>query len=132
LTVHQASNALGGSVQVPSECTTSTADQSDGLYRVSGGAGPLIVHVSWDRQTVTTFELAHSGHANDLDGTTPPRYSRVTVAGVPAYWQLSPAPGPGNAQSLSSLKSGYVVTLSSMGLSRSRVELALAAILNHL
>jgi hypothetical protein len=132
LTAHEATNALGGPVQAPGECTASTGNQSVGLYRVSGGPGPLLVHVSWDKRAVTTFTVAHSGHAKYPDGAAPPQYGKVTVAGVPAYWQLSPAPGPGNTQSLSSLKTGYVVTISSMGLSQSRVEQALAVILSHL
>jgi hypothetical protein len=132
LTAHEATNALGGPVQAPSECTTSTGNQSVGLYHVSGGPRTLLVHVSWDERSVTTFTVAHSGRAKYLDEAAPPQYGKATVAGVPAYWQLSPAPGPGNTQSLSSLKTGYVVTLSSMGLSQSRVERALAVILGHL
>ncbi len=99
---------------------------------LSGGPGTLLVHVSWDKRTVTTFTVAHSGHAKYLDGAVPPQYAKVTVAGVPAYWQLSSSSNPGNAQSVSSLKSGYVVTLTSMGLGQSQVEQALGDILNNL
>jgi hypothetical protein len=56
----------------------------------------------------------------------------MTVAETPAYWQLSPAAGPGDARTVSSLKSGYVVTITSMGLSQSQVEQALADILTSL
>ena len=91
----------------------------------------MLVHVAWDKRTVTTFSVVHGGHAKYVDEAVPPQYAKVTVSGVPAYWQLSPAPGPGGAQSVSSLKGGYVVTLTSMGLSQTQVEQALAAILNH-
>ena len=92
----------------------------------------MLVHVSWDKRTVSTFTVAHSGHATYLDGAVPPQYAKVTVARTPAYWQLSPAAGPGGVQSVSTLKNGYVVTLTSMQLGQSRVEQALADILNHL
>ena len=92
----------------------------------------MLVHVSWNKRAVTTFKVAHSGHATYLDGAVPPQYAKVTVAGVPAYWQLSPPSGPGDAKNVSSLKSGYVVTVTSMGLGQSEVEQALADILNHL
>jgi len=115
----------------PSECSTSPGNQSGGLYFLSG-QGTLLVHVSWDKRTVTAFTVTHSGHAKYLGGTVPPQYAKVTVAGVSAYWQLSPAPGPGNTQSVSSLKRGYVVTFTSMGLSHSEVDQALAVTLDHL
>ncbi len=132
LSTQEASEALGAPVQTSSECTTYAGNQSGGLYHPSDGPGTLLVHVSWDKQTVTTFTVAHSGHAKYLNGEAPPQYLKVTVAGVPAYWQVSPVPGPGNAQGISSLKSGYVVTLTSMSLSQSQVQGALAVILNHL
>ena len=131
LTGQDATKALGGPVQGPSECSTSPGNQSGGLYFLSG-QGTLLVHVSWDKRTVTAFTVTHSGHAKYLGGTVPPQYAKVTVAGVSAYWQLSPAPGPGNTQRVSSLKRGYVVTFTSMGLSHSEVDQALAVTLDHL
>jgi hypothetical protein len=130
LTVQEAAKALGGPVDAPAECATST--DSAGLYHLSAGPGTLLVHVSWGKRAVTTFNVAHSGHAKYLGGAAPPQYGKVIVAGLPAYWQLRPTPGPGGFHSLSSLKSGYVVMLTSMDLSQSQVENALAAILNHL
>ncbi len=81
---------------------------------------------------MSTFTGAHSGHATYLDGAEPPHYAKMTVAETPAYWQLSPAAGPGDARTVSSLKSGYVVTITSMGLSQSQAEQALADILTNL
>jgi len=98
------------------------------------------VNLSWGKRVATTFTVSHSGHAKWPTGVVAPQYARVVVNGVPAFWQLSPSPVIGdpntqsvtNAQSVNSLKSGYVVTLLSMGLSHSQVEQALAVILSHL
>ena len=132
LTAQEASKALGGTVQSPTQCRTSPGSQSGGLYHRSAGQGTLLVHVSWDKRAVKTFAVAHSGHATYPDGAVPPQYAKVTVAGTPAYWQLSPAAGPVGARAVSSLKGGYVVTINSMGLDQSQVEQALADILSHL
>ena len=98
----------------------------------------MLVNVSWDKRTANTFTVAHGGHAKYIaaggSAVPPPQYSKVTVAGIPAYWQLSPPPftGPFNHRSISSLKSGYVVTLTSMGLDQPEVEQALSQILSRL
>jgi len=132
LTAQEASNALGETVQAPSQCATSPGDQSSGIYRLSAGPGTMVIRVSWNKRTTSSFTVAHSGKAKYLDGAVPPTYAEVTVGGVPAYWQLSPAAGPGGARNLSSSKDGYVVTITSMGLGRSQVGQALADMLNHL
>jgi hypothetical protein len=79
-----------------------------------------------------------------FSGFTPPVYSRVTVAGISAYWQLSPSPitvinntGNNSGPAVSNLriitlKNGYVVTLDSMSLSHSQDERALASIICRL
>ena len=132
LTAQEAAKALGGPVQGPSECATSPGDQSSGLYFYSG-RGPLLIHVGWAARTVSTFTGAHGAHVHYIDGMAPVHYQEVTVARVPAYWQVSPPPGPGNRyQSLTSMKTGYVVTLTSMGIAQPQVERALAVVLNHL
>jgi hypothetical protein len=96
-------------------------------------SGSLWVNLSWNKRAATTFTVSHSGHAKYVDGAVPTQYAEVTVAGVPAYWQLSsPVTGDPGAVSVISLKSGYVVMLTSMGLSQSEVDHALAVILNHL
>jgi len=132
LTAQEASNALGEAVQAPSQCATSPGDQSSGLYRLSAGPGTMVVRVSWNKRTASSFTVAHSGKAKYLNGAVPPKYAEVTVGGVPAYWQLSPPAGPGGARNLESLKNGYVVTITSMGLGQAQVEQALADMLNHL
>jgi hypothetical protein len=132
LTVQEAIEALGGPVDAPVECATTADNQSGGLYHRSGGPATLLVRVSWDKRTVTTFMTAHSGDAQFLGRAARPQYEKVMVADLPAYWQLRPTPGPGGFHSLSSLKSGYVVMLISMDLSQSQGENALAVILNHL
>lgn len=132
LPVAEAASAFGGPVQGPASCAVGPGSRSGGLYHRPFGPGNLIVDVSWDKRTVQTFTVAHSGTATYLDGAQPPRYSKVTVAGATAYWQESPSPGPGNSQRLSSLKDGDVVTLTAMDLDPSQVERALAAILGRL
>ena len=92
----------------------------------------MVVRVSWNRRTTSSFTVAHSGKAKYLNGAVPPKYAEVTLGGAPAYWQLSPAAGPGGARNLESLKDGYVVTITSMGLGQSQVEQALADMLSHL
>lgn len=132
LTVQEAAEALGGPVGAPVECATSADHQSGGLYHRSDRPGTLLVQVSWDKRTVNTFTTAHSGHAQFLGRAARSQYEKVMVAGLPAYWQLRPTPGPKGFGSLSSLKSGYVIILISMDISQSQVENALAVILNHL
>ena len=132
LTAQEASNALGEAVQAPSQCATSPGDQSSGLYRLSAGPGTMVVRVSWNKRTASSFTVAHSGTAKYLNGAVPPKYAEVSVGGVPAYWQLSPPAGPGGARNLESLKNGYVVTITSMGLGQSQVEQALSDMFNHL
>jgi hypothetical protein len=132
LTVEEAAKALGGPVDAPAECATTTHNQSGGLYHRSGEPGTLLVRVSWNKRTASTFTMTHSGDARYLGTAARPQYGKVMVAGQPAYWQLRPTPGPGGFHSLSSLKRGYVVMLTSMDLGQSQVENALAVILNHL
>lgn len=82
---------------------------------------------------MSTSTGAHGAHPHYLDGMVPVRYQKVTVVGVPAYWQVSPPPGPGiQYQSLTSMARGYVVTLTSGGIGQPQVERALAVVLNHL
>ena len=132
LTAQEASTARGEAGQAPSQCATSPGDQSSGLYRLSAGPGTMVVRVSWNKRTASSFTVAHSGTAKYLNGAVPPKYAEVSVGGVPAYWQLSPPAGPGGARNLESLKNGYVVTITSMGLGQAQVEQALADMLNHL
>ena len=97
--------------------------------------GVLYVNVSWNKSAVHTFTVAHSGHAQYVAGDAPPVYSRVTVSGIPGYWQPSvPISGTYHAhtQILSALKNGYVVTLISMSLGESQDEQTLASILGRL
>jgi hypothetical protein len=142
LSANEASAALGGPVQPPNQCQVGPGDQSSGLYSGGKPGGPLLVHVSWGNEAVTTFTVSHSGHAHYAAGITPPTYSRVTVAGISAYWQLSPPPitviNRGNRNPAASilriitLKNGYVVTLDSIFLSQSQDEQALASIISRL
>ena len=92
----------------------------------------MVVRVSWNRRTASSFTVAHNGTAKYLNGAVRPKYAEVTIGGVPAYWQLSPPAGPGGARNLESLKNGYVVTITSMGLGNSQVEQALSDMFNHL
>jgi len=92
----------------------------------------MVVRVSWNKRTASSFAVAHSGKAKYLNGAVPPKYSEVAVGGEPAYWQLSPPAGPGGPRNLESLKNGYVVTITSTGLGQSQVEQALANMFDHL
>jgi hypothetical protein len=130
--VQEAAESLGGPVDAPVECATTADNQSGGLYRRSGGPGTLLVRVLWDQRSATTFTSAHSGRAQFLGRAASPHYEKVVVAGLPAYWQLRPMPGPGGVHGLSSMKSGYAVLLTSMDLNQFQVENALAVILNQL
>jgi hypothetical protein len=140
LSVKQASADFGGPFQAR-ECHEGPGDQSQGLYLPIGShPGTMVVNVLWDNSAVTTFRVSHSGHAEYAAGDTPPIYDRVSVSGIPAYWQLSPAPstenGParlgGLGAQISTLKNGYVVILTSMSLSQAQDEKALASITNRL
>jgi hypothetical protein len=102
-----------------------------------------MVNVSWGTEAVTTFTVSHGGQAHSAAGVTPPVYSRVTVSGISAYWQLSPPPitvilrdnnsaPTGSVLKISTLKNGYVATLTSVSLSQSQDEQALASIINRL
>ena len=109
------------------------------LYIVGGPRpGTVQVNVAWSKKQVTTFTVSHSGHAINVaqggGAVTPPQYANVTVAGVPAYWQVSPSPISGNpsALSISALAKGYVVILTSTGLTQSQDESGLASIINKL
>ena len=102
-----------------------------------------MVNVFWGTEAVTTFTVSHSSHARYAAGATPPAYSRVTVSGISAYWQLRPPPitvilrdnnsaPTGSVLKISTLKNGYVVTLTSVSLSQSQDEQALASIISRL
>ena len=94
--------------------------------------------LAWGKKQVTTFQVSHSGHARYVTqegaSVAPPRYTEVTVAGAPAYRQVSPSPisGSSSALSISTLAKGYVVFLTSTGLTQSQDERALASIIGHL
>jgi hypothetical protein len=139
LTAGEARAAVGGTVQTASQCASLPSNQSTALYVFSGQGGRLLrVDVAWGKRQVTTFTVAHSGHARNLTQgggyVPPPQYANVTVSGVPAYWRVSPSPITGNpsARSISALAKGYVVILTSEGLTQSQDESALASIINHL
>lgn len=140
LTVKEAGAAFSGPVQPPQRCSLLPGNQSDGIY-LSGGSEPgvLEVTVAWGERQVTTFTVSHSGHAHFVapagGSVASPRYARVTVSGVPAYWQLSPSPisgGSSSALSIGALKNGYVVILSSTSLRRSQDVSVPTSIIHHL
>ena len=109
-----------------------------GLYLPVHPPGMLLVNVSWNTRTATTFTVSHSGHVRYISpggGTvTPLTYSKVTVSGVTTYYrQLTPASSTSsNAQTVEAKKGRYVVTLTSMDLGQYQDEKAMAAILNRL
>ena len=139
LSAKEASAAFGGPVSKCQPAPGGIGDQSDGLY-LSGGTKPgtLVIYLSWDTVAVNSFTMSHSGHAHYAPGIAPPVYSRVTVSGIFAYWQLSPSSVTNNKRTptaymkISALKKGYVVTLNSLSLSQSQDESALASIIRRL
>jgi hypothetical protein len=136
LSAKEASTALGGPVQPPNQCQERPGDQSNGVYSGGKPGGTMVANVSWGNEAVSTFTVSHSGDARSAAGVTAPVYRRVTVSGISAYWQISPPAVPGASTvstfKISALKNGYVVTLTSMFLSQSQDEQALAAILSRL
>jgi hypothetical protein len=97
-----------------------------------------VIYISWGSEAVTAFTVSHSGHAHYPPDVAPPVFSRVTVSGISAYWQLSPPSVTNNNgtptayMKISASKNGYVVTLNSLSLSQSQDESALASIIRHL
>ncbi len=136
----QVSVATGTPVHGPNGCTVLPGNQSSALYLVQGGTGGAQLQVSlfWGARAVTTFTVSHSGHARYVtqqgSPVAPPEFAKVTVAGVPAYWQVSPAPQTGDpgAMRIEALKGGYVVSIASSGLNRLQDERVLSAILGNL
>jgi hypothetical protein len=136
----QVSAATGTPVHGPNGCAVLPGDQSSALYLVQGATGGAQLQVSlyWGTRAVTTFTVSHSGHARYVtqqgSPVAPPTFAKVTVAGVPAYWQVSPAPQTGDpgALRIEVLKGGYVVSIYSSGLNRIQDERVLSAILGSL
>ena len=142
----EAAAAFGAPVLSPQANNSNPGNQSFCSYYPTVGSKPgiLIVDVSWNKRAVHTFTVLHSGHAVFVPGTTPngetiqpPRYAKVTVAGIPSYWRTNPSapsgvPVGGVVNNLSAMKHLYVVDLSSQSLSEAQDEEALAVILNRL
>ncbi len=136
----QVSVATGTPVHGTNGCRVQPGNQSSTLFSLPGEAGGAQLQVSlfWGTRAVTTFMVSHSGHARFVtpQGSTvaPPKFAKVTVAGVAAYWQVSPAPltGDPGAMRITAFKSGYVVSIFSSGLNRLQDERVLAAILGNL
>ena len=136
----EVSAALGEPAYGPSGCTVQRGSQSIADYVVQGKiAGTLLeVSLAWSTTAVTTFTTSHSGHARYTTQqgapVAPPTFTKVTVAGVPAYWQVTPVPEPGDpkAMRISALKNGYVVSVYSSELSQLQDEKVLGAVLTNL
>jgi len=132
--------AIGTPVHGPNSCTVAPGNQSSALYLMQGGTGGAHLQVSlfWGSQAVTTFTVSHSGHARYVtqQGSpgAPPEFAKVNVSGVPAYWQVSPAPQTGDpgAMRISALKGGYVVSIASSGLNSLQDQRVLATILGNI
>ncbi len=107
----------------------------------------LETNVSWFKKELASFTQVHSLYTLRAPGKAPsgatipaPVYTSLTVDGVPAYW-LGRTPGstPISARGtadypsqISATKHGYVVILTSTGLSEAQEAKALGIMLRRL
>jgi len=145
----QVKTALGEPTTGGIGCKIAPGSQSSALYIVQipgEQSGPTTVetHLYWGYRATHTFTVIHSGHAKWTTSQgapiPPPKYDAVTVAGVPAYWNLNEAAvseSP-SLQSIEAMKNGFLVTVSSNALSgpptlsRKQLEKVLAVALTSL
>ncbi|MGD0395056.1 MAG: hypothetical protein ABSC41_20735 [Acidimicrobiales bacterium] len=104
----------------------------------------MAVGLSWNHKSVTEFTNIHSGHAHFVTlangrRVPAPKYAKVQVSGISAYWFVfGPEPvGSGSEliikpDLLSATKSGYVIDLLTTKLAESQDERTLAAMLARL
>ena len=103
----------------------------------------LYTSVLWDTKTLTTFTRMHSPGVKFEPGKSPsgslipaPQFTTATVDGISAYW-LAHVPTASsasieNASQMSAMKHGYLVMLTSTGLTESQNEETLGIILRRL
>lgn len=109
----------------------------------------LVLDVSWSKKTLGVYRLVYGGQAVSVPVTIPtggvtgtkirvPHFSKLTVAGTPAYWVPNPPsvgqkdyPATYNANMISE-KDGYVVAIHSNYVTERQDKVALASVLNRL
>ena len=118
-------------------------EQSYCVYPGSTYSSYVVTNVTWSKAVLSNFEKAHDGKHVVEAGTLPsgesvpaPTSAHLTVDGTSAYWtahQSFPVSGTSNYPSLiAASKGGYVVSVSSRGLSESQNEHVLVALLSKL
>lgn len=142
LTVSDASSAMAQPAKVVSPRPALTGEQSACIWQGTRLSAPnpnssppsLMLNVSWNPTTVSSFSLVHSGKTGVVEEhgavATTTTSAPLMVEGVQAYWVTqSIPPGTGPQAVMSAAKDGYVVVLGASGLSQSQVQQALREIL---
>lgn len=115
--------------------TVPVNDQTYCVYPGSTSDVSLVSNVTWQLGEITTFEKAHSGPYEINNGSIPPS-TPVTVDGITAYWTPQVPERTSGATLYRSLlaaeRNGYVVSLSSTGLSESQNEQVMNTMLRKL
>ena len=100
-------------------------------------------NLSWSRKEIANFSRLHGKGVHVAPGTLPsgnpvpaPQFTKLTIDGTSAYWQAHtsfPISGTGTYPSqMSALKDGYLVILTSTGLTQAQNELAMRTMLGRL
>ncbi len=103
----------------------------------------LLSNLSWSTKEIATFSRLHSNAVNLVPGTLPtgatvpaPQFTKLMISGTSAYW-LARTPFPIGGTStypsqMSALKDGYLVFLTSTGLTQEQNEQSMKTMLNRL
>jgi hypothetical protein len=102
----------------------------------------LLSNLSWSTKEIATFSRLHSKAVHVARGTLPtgatvaPQFAKLIIDGTPVYW-LARTPFPIGGTStypsqMSALKDGYLVFLTSTGLTQEQNRLAMRTMLNRL
>jgi len=103
----------------------------------------LLSNLSWSTKEIATFSRLHGKEAHVArttqlpDGSvSAPQFTKLTIDGTPAYW-LARTPFPIGGTStypsqMSALKHGYLLFLTSTGLTRAQNERAMKTMLGRL
>jgi hypothetical protein len=131
MTVGEAEAIFHGPVLPLTFCNQVPGDKSEGLYLSSGSQhAQILLVVSWSRTDRTAF-------ATQVGTSASSSPEKVTVSGLPAYWQSRPSAtggGPTSPQvlTLTSSNHGYVVALETQNLTQPQVQQAMTLVLGRL
>lgn len=102
----------------------------------------LLSNLSWSAKEIATFSRLHGSAALGAPGTLPtgaavpaPQFTKLTIDGTPVYWLARtrfPIGGTTTYPSqMSALKDGYLVFITSTGLTQKQNEQAMRTMLNR-